>query len=93
MQSANILVGPITATTAAFQWGGGSTSFNVAGNFGTLLEVALQQLGPDKTTWLDINVKTAAGHSNHQLAPGLYRIELAAGTSTGIYVELARVPA
>lgn len=92
MQSASVMVGPITATTDSFQWVGGLTSFNVAGNFGTLLEVALRQLGPDATTWLDINVKTAAGYSNHQLAPGLYRIELAAGTSTGIYVELARVP-
>ena len=93
MQSASVMVGPITGTTDSFQWGGGLTSFNVAGDFAASLEVALQQLGPDNTTWLDINVKTAAGHSNHQLAPGLYRIELAAGTSTGIYVELARVPA
>lgn len=92
MQSASVMVGPITATTDPFQWGGGLTSFNVAGNFSALLEVALQQLGPDNATWLDINVKTAAGHSTHTLAPGRYRIELAVGTSTGIYAELARVP-
>lgn len=92
MQSASVMVGPITATTAGFQWGGGLTSFNVTGNFAAALEVALQQLGPDGTTWLDINVKTAAGHTSHELSPGVYRIELAVGTSTGIYAELARVP-
>lgn len=93
MQSASILLGPITATTSGFYWGGGNTVAAAAGNFTGGLEVTLQRLGPDGTSWVDASTaKTAASQQTIQLSPGTYRWELAVGTSTGMYVELARVP-
>lgn len=91
MQSASVRFGPITATTAAFQWAGGNTCFNAVGTFGLTAEINLQQRGPDNVTWIEISSKTAPGHSTIQLSPGEYRIEIV-NTVTDGYVELARVP-
>ncbi len=91
MQTANLIGGPITATTSGFQWGGGVTAFIVVGHFASSLEVALQKLGPDNATWVDVNVKTADGRTIHDLETGTYRVELDVGTSSGIYYELARI--
>jgi hypothetical protein len=93
MQSASVRFDNITATTAGFYWGGGRTVIAAAGNFTGGLEVTLQRLGPDGLTWIDIGAaKTASSQANVELCPGTYRWEFAVGTSTGMFLELCRVP-
>lgn len=91
MQSASYQTGQITATTSEFEWVGGKTSFSVAGNFTGGLNVVLQALGPDHSTYLDVITKTAAGLTVADLPRGQYRIELNTGTSTGLNCQLVRI--
>jgi hypothetical protein len=80
----------ISATTAAFTYGGGVSRFTVTATFGGG-NVGLEQLGPDGVTWLaTLTALTVNGSTAVSLPPGQFRVSVA--TATAVYTQLARVP-
>jgi len=80
----------ISATTAAFTFGGGSAKFTVIATFGGG-NVGLDQLGPDGVTWLaTLTALTVNSATAVSLPPGQFRVSVA--TATAVYAQLARVP-
>ena len=85
---------PGTYNLPVVQWPGGQGTFMVVGTI-TAAIIALQVLGPDGTTWLNVGVdttKTSSGLGNFALAPCQLRLNLTITTSvSNIYSNISRV--
>lgn len=78
----------ISATTSAFQLGGGwYTVACIGSSFGT---VTLQILGPDGSTYMTaLTAFSANGISTVQLPPGQYKVAIT--TTTGVYFSITPI--
>lgn len=89
----SIKFGPITATTAAFTLKGGVYKASAIATWGGG-SAKLEMLGPDGTTFLEVDSTnssfTANGNGNVALPPGQYKWVIA--TATGVYVSVTRIP-
>ena len=81
------------ADQAAVTWSGGRAALVlIATTYPTTAN--LQCLGPDSTTWININGTTYSANqvTAYDLPAGQYRMHLASGTVAGMYASLVSVP-
>lgn len=79
----------ISATTAAFELGGGKYGVYASATWGGG-SVTLQAVGPDGTTLVTVlTAFTANGYASVDLPPGLYKFAVA--TASAVYASVFRV--
>lgn len=91
-----LLLNNATATGNPITWPGGDGTFDVVCSTFNGATVALQMLGADGTTWLDVGVETtltANGGAGFRLSPGiqLKATVRTAVPSAGVYARIASV--
>lgn len=79
----------ISATPAPFCLDGGLYSVAVVATFGGG-SVTLEALGPDGTTYINVNAFLAQDIENYWLPPGTYKLAIA--TATAVYATITRIP-
>ena len=95
-QSIDFLTNAVTTpapSATGVQWNGGRASFTVVGTFGGAT-VALQWLGPDGVTWVNVGTETtltAAGVGNFELPRGKLRVTVTGGSPSGLYATAVGV--
>ncbi len=75
-------------------WNGGRGTFSVTGAFGGAA-VALQYLGPDGATALDVGSEVTLGSpglANFELGAGRIRADVTGGTPGGLYARVSQIP-
>ena len=82
-----------SATTDPITWVGGRSALIVLASAYDGTTGFLQILGPDGSTWIDINASkfSANGVTSYDLPAGQYRLNLGSSTS-GLYASLVTVP-
>jgi hypothetical protein len=80
------------ADSTAVQWRGGRSALIIhATTYPTTC--ALQLLGMDGSTWINVSSNlTANGVTAFDLPAGQYRIHMASGTATAVYASLVSIP-
>lgn len=89
------LLSNASATGSAVHWAGGRGQFKLAGTVGGAT-ITLQTLGPDGSSWLGLGTDaalTASGVVGFDCPPGQLRALVAGGSPSGLYAEVASVPA
>jgi hypothetical protein len=97
-----LLMSNESADSAAKKWLGGRGHFSMVGTWAST-SAQLQYLGPDGSTWVDVQVLdsagaltsvalTANGGFAFDLPPTDLRVNLTGGTGSGFYALAARVP-